>query len=167
MRCFACLIALLAAAAPAKAGPEAVVAALQDRPASLFDLSLARLDTLVGAQGQDRSYYGGVHYQDGQIVIWAWSLEDPVTEASCAGILDGIKRLGGVDPETGLPDDPASRFARLFSYPQLDSFAIDPTYDETVDSMFLVRATIGISGDGKAISCESPLLSQETTFSRH
>lgn len=152
--------------APAAADPQAIVRALSQTPASLLDLSLARLEGLVQADGISGDYYGWVYLQDGEIVVATWSLSAPPTEEACKAILDRLKRLASVDPATGLPDDPASGFATFFSYPQLDGAAIDPTYHETVDAMFRVKAVIGIAGDGQAMICQGPLLSGEVRFSR-
>lgn len=160
--------ALLAAVASgsAVAGPDDIVKALRERPASLFDLSLARLEALLGADAVANGYSAFANYQEERIVIWLWSPDAPNTEESCKAMLDRVKRLAGVDPETGYPDNPASRFAGLFNYPQLSAIDIDPTYDETVDAMFELRGSIGISGDGTAVICRSDLLSKDTTYTR-
>ncbi len=165
---FAAVLAagLTLASGGALAGPPEVVAALQGTPATLFDLTLARLEALVMADGNVNGYSAFVNYQDDQIMIWTWSLEAPSSDEACKAMLDRVKRLASVDPETGFPDDPTSRFASFFSYPSIDAFAIDPTYEETVDSMFHLRGVIGISGDGKAVICDSMLLSKDTSFSR-
>lgn len=167
LRLAACLAAAVTlSSGAATAGPPEVVAALQGAPATLFDLSLARLEALLMADGNANGYSAFANYQDDQIMIWTWSLEAPNTDEACKAMLDRVKRLAAVDPETGFPDDPASRFASFFNYPSVDSFAVDPTYDETVDSMFHLRGVIGISGDGKAVICDSMLLSKDTTYSR-
>lgn len=156
----------VACAGPASAGSDDIVEALSAKPATLFDLSLARLESLLWVDAHANGYSAFANYQDGEIMIWAYSLEAPSTDEACKAMLDRIKRLAAVDPETGFPDDPASRFARLFSYPHLKASDIDMTYDETVDAMFHLRGVIGISGDGKAVICDSLLLSKDTRFSR-
>lgn len=153
-------------AGPAAAGPPEIVAALKQAPASLFDLSMARLEALVQADGIQGAYHGWVYLQDEEIVIATWSLSAPPTEEACRDIIDRLKRLAAVDPATGFPDDPASRFASLFRYPSLNSAEIDSTYEETVDGMFHLKAVIGIAGDGQALICQGPLLSGEVRFSR-
>lgn len=152
--------------APAAADSQAVVEALAEAPASLLDLSLARLEALVQADGIAGDYYGWVYLQDGEIVVATWSLSAPPTDEACRAIVDRLKRLAAVDPATGFPDDPASRFASFFAYPQLKTAEIDPTYHETVDAMFRVKAVIGVAGDGQAVICQGPLLSGEVSFSR-
>jgi len=162
----AILLLSLALAPAAVAGPPEVVAALKGTPATLFDLSLARLEALVQSDGNANGYYGHVYFQDDELNIYAWALEAEPTDEACKAILDHIKRLAGVDPETGFPDDPASAFASFFSYVQIDEFAVDQTYMETVDSMFRLVVVIGIAGDGKAVICKSPLLSRDVTYAR-
>lgn len=170
MRCrFSLAVALLLSVAfvpAAQAGPPEVVAALKGTPATLFDLSLARLEALVQSDGNANGYYGHVYFQDDELNIYAWSLEAAPTDEACKAILDHLKRLAAVDPETGFPDDPASAFATFFSYLQIDEFAVDPTYMETVDSMFRLTAVIGVAGDGQAVICKSPLLSRDVTYAR-
>ena len=162
------LATLLAAAVagPAAAGPDDIVKALRATPATLFDMSLARLEALLWTDAQANGYSAFANYQDGEIMIWTSSLQAPSTDEACKAMLDRVKRLAGVDPETGFPDNPASRFAGLFNYPRLNSSNIDMTYDETVDAMFHLRGVIGISGDGKAVICDSLLLSKDTSFGR-
>jgi hypothetical protein len=159
--------ALLGALAtgPVLADPAAVVKALQGTPATLFDLSLARLDALLGAEAAVEGYAAHGAYQDGRIRIYAYSYEIEPTEENCKKIADGIKRAGGVDPATGWPDNPASAYASMFSYPQIDEFAVDETYMETVDSMFDIMVVLGVTGDGKGMVCTTKLLSAETSYS--
>ena len=38
---------------------------------------------------------------------------------------------------------------------------------ETVDSLFAIQVTLGVSGDGKAITCKGKLLSKDVTFERN
>ena len=144
----------------------AIVAKLKATPASLFDLSLARLEAEVNGDGNGHGFDAYVNFQDGEIVIFAGADRAPVTEKACRGILDTIKRAGGVDPKTGNPDEPASGYASLFAYPEIDQAAVDAAYMETVDSMFTIQVTLGTAGDGKAITCKSKLLSPNVTYQR-
>jgi len=167
LRSLGLVVAVAAACAgPASAGSDDIVKALRATPATLFDLTLARLESLLWVDAHTNGYSAFANYQDGEIMIWAYSLEAPSTDEACKAMLDRIKRLAAVDPETGFPDDPASRFAGLFNYPHLRASDIDMTYDETVDAMFHLRGVIGISGDGKAVICDTLLLSKDTSFGR-
>lgn len=114
----------------------------------------------------EHGYAGAVYYQDGAIMIQAWSHSLKPTDAACRGIIDRIKRQGGVDPATGDPDEPSSSYATLFSYPRIEELAIDESYMETVDSMLQIQATVGVSGDGKAVTCSGKLLSKEIDYQR-
>ena len=152
---------------PAEADPAAIVAKLRGTAASLFDLSLARLEAEVNGDGNGRGYDGFVNYQDGEIVIFGSTTKAPVTERACHGIIDAIKLAGGVDPKTGIPDEPASGYASLFAYPEIDQAAVDSAYMESVDSMFAIQVTLGTAGDGKAITCKSKLLSPDVTYRRN
>jgi hypothetical protein len=151
---------------PALADSQAIVDALQKEPATLWDLSLARLQAMIGADGVEHEYGGWVHYQDGEILILITSFTLPATEAACKSIVDRVKVRGEVDPETGWPNFPASAYASLFSYVRLDETAIDMTYMETVDSMFRIRVTLGVVGDGQAMTCTSKLLSKDVAYER-
>lgn len=157
-------VAATLAAGPALATPEAVVRALQQTPATLFDLSLARLDALLAAEGAANGYQASATYQDGRILIIGGAPEEAPSEAACRGVIDAIKRSGAVEPATGQPDQPASDFAALFAYPRLDQAAIDESYMETVDAMIAVQVTLGVSGDGHAVTCTSGLLSPDVAF---
>ena len=154
------------AGGPALADPAAIVAKLKSTPASLFDLSLARLEAEVNGDGNGNGFDAYVNFQDNEIVIYASSSHAPVTERACRGIIDTIKQLGDVNPKTGNPDEPASGYASLFSYPEIDQAKVDEAYMETVDSMFTIQVTLGTSGQGKAITCRSKLLSTDVTYMR-
>ena len=154
------------AGGPALADPAAIVAKLKSTPASLFDLSLARLEAEVNGDGSGNGFDAYVNFQDNEIVIFASSAHAPVTEKACRGIVDTIKLAGDVNPRTGAPDEPASSYASLFSYPEIDQAKIDEAYMETVDSMFTIQVTLGTSGQGKAITCRSKLLSTDITYTR-
>lgn len=151
---------------PALADPAAIVAKLKSTPASLFDLSLARLEAEVNGDGNGNGFDAYVNYQDSEIVIYGSSSHAPVTEKACRGIIDTIKLLGDVNPKTGVPDEPASGYASLFSYPEIDQAKVDEAYMETVDSMLTIQVTLGTSGQGKAITCRSKLLSTDVTYTR-
>jgi hypothetical protein len=150
----------------ASAGSAAIVAKLRATTASLFDLSLARLEAEVNGDGNGHGFDAYVNFQDGEIVIFASSDRAPVTEKACHGIIDAIKQGGGVDPKTGNPDEPASDYASLFAYPEIDQAKVDKAYMETVDAMFVIQVTLGTTGDGKAITCRSKLLSPDVTYQR-
>ena len=154
------------AGAPALADPAAIVAKLKSTPASLFDLSLARLEAEVNGDGNGNGFDAYVYFQDNEIVIYATSSHAPVTERACRGIIDTIKQQGDVNPKTGNPIEPASGYASLFSYPEIDQAKVDEAYMETVDSMFTIEVTLGTSGQGKAITCRSKLLSTDVTYTR-
>ena len=154
------------AGGPALADPAAVVAKLKSTPASLFDLSLARLEAEVNGDGNGHGFDAYVNFQDNEIVIFASSTQAPVTEKACRGIVDTIRLLGDVNPKTGNPDEPASSDASLFAYPEIDQAKIDEAYMETIDSMLTIQVTLGSSGQGKAITCRSKLLSTDVTYTR-
>jgi hypothetical protein len=162
----AAVVLAMLAGPPALADSAAIVAKLRGTQASLFDLSLARLEAEVNGDGNGHGYDAYVVFQDGAIEIFAGSDRAPVTEKACHGIIDAIKRAGGVDPKTGNPDEPASGYASLFAYPEIDQAAVDGAYMETVDSMFAIQVTLGTTGDGKAITCKSKLLSPDVTYRR-
>src|SRR5438105_3380888 len=154
------------AGGPALADPAAIVAKLKSTPASLFDLSLARLEAEVNGDGNGNGFDAYVNFQDNEVVIYASSAHAPVTEKACRGIIDTIKLLGDVNPKTGVPVEPASGYASLFSYPEIDQAKVDEAYMETVDSMFTIQVSLGTSGQGKAITCRSKLLSTDVTYTR-
>lgn len=158
-------LALLAGGRAAVADSAAVVAALEGAPATLFDLGLARLEAKLGADGAVNDYDAYGYYQDDMIGIYAYSFEIEPSEANCKKIVDRIKRAGAVDPATGWPDDPASVYASMFSFPSIDEFAVDETYMETVDSMFHIMVVLGVTGDGKGMVCKSKLLSTDVAYS--
>lgn len=167
MRGWAALAALLLAASPAAAQkPDAVIEALRGRPATLLDLSLARLEAFVNGTGRTLGFGGFANVQEGRIVVFAYAEEDPATEARCRTIVAELKRAAAVHPDTGEPYRPASAWASLFSYPGLDEFRVDPNWVETVDGMFEIRVTVGVTGDGKGVVCRSPLLGREVAVRR-
>ena len=165
----AAMFGLLAAgsvAPSAKADPAAIISHLTSTPATRLDLSLARLSQMVDAHGVPAGYGGFADIEDTDIVIHASSLSAKPDEASCKRILNRIKTTGGVDPKTGQPDDPASGYAALFSYPDDDESKIDASYAETVDSMFRIMVVIGQTGDGKGMVCQSRLLSNKIAYQK-
>ena len=154
------------ACGPAFTDSAAVVAKLKSMSASLFDLSLARLEAEINGHGNGNGFDAYVNFQDNEIVIYASSSHAPVTERACHGIIDTIKQQGDVNPKTGNPMEPASGYASLFTYPEIDQAKVDEAYMETVDSMFAIEVTLGTSGQGKAITCRSKLLSTGVTYTR-
>ena len=159
---FAAILAVTAAA-PAMAGPDEIVAALKGTPATLFDLGLARLESYVGADGVNGGYGAFVHYQDREILILASNMQVKGDEAVARALIQRIKRLADVDPVSGEPNQPASIFALSLSFPtRLDEYTIDPTYMETLDSMFRLKVVLGVAGNGEAVICSSKLLSTDT-----
>ena len=152
--------------AAASADPKAIANYLQHTQASLMQLSLAQLSNMVNAYGMTAGYGAFADYEDGDIVIRAYSATAKPDEKSCKRILDRIRRTGGVDPATGAPGDPASAYASLFSYDGEAESKIDTGYAETVDSMFSIMVVIGETGDGKGMVCKGRLLSNQATFER-
>jgi hypothetical protein len=151
-----------AVTAPALAGPDEIVTALTGTPATLFDLGLARIEAFVGADGLAGGYSAFVHYQDREILVLASNMAAPGDEAAARALIQRIKRLAGVDPVTGFPDQPASAFASMLSFPtRIDEYAVDPTYMETIDSMFRLKAVLGVAGNGEAVVCSGKLLSPD------
>jgi hypothetical protein len=148
--------------APAWAGPDEIVTALTGTPATLFDLGLARIEAFVGADGLAGGYSAFVHYQDREILVLASNMEVPGDEAAARALIQRIKRLAGVDPVTGFPDQPASAFASMLSFgTRIDEYTVDPTYMETLDSMFRLKAVLGVAGNGEAVVCSGKLLSPD------
>jgi hypothetical protein len=152
--------------ASAFADPSGILDHLRSTPASQLDLSLARLGALVDNAGSGAGFGGFAAVEDKEIVIRAYAPAAKPDKASCRAIMDRIKRAGGVDPKTGQPDDPASAYASLFSYPDTDQSKIDISYDETVDSMITIMVVIGETGDGQGMVCQSRLLSPEITYQK-
>jgi len=151
---------------PAAADPKAVLDVLSKKTPTLLDLSLARLEAYLQADGTQNGYSAFAYVQDEKIEVYAWSPEHPGTEEACKALLTRLRTIAGVDPATGWPLDPASLFASYFNYPSFTAFDVDPSYDETVDSMIEVKAVIGIGGNGEAVICTGPLLSTEATITR-
>ncbi len=149
-------------AVPAVAGPDEIVTALTGTPATLFDLGLARLEAFVGADGVEGGYGAFVHYQDREILVDAANKEVAGDEAQARAIVQRIKHLAGVDPVTGEPLQPASIFASMLSFPtRIDEYTVDPTYMETLDSMFRLKVVLGVIGNGEAVVCSGKLLSPD------
>jgi hypothetical protein len=155
----AVLAALLLGPGAARAAPADIVKALEAKPANLFDLSMARLEAEVGSIAQANGFAAFVNYQDGEIWIHAVSRAQTQSADDCKGMLDTLKSAAGVDPATGEPDQPASAYAALFEYPQIDSFKVDQTYAETVDSMIVLMGSFARFSE--SMSCTSKLLSKE------
>jgi hypothetical protein len=157
----------VAVAAPANAGPDEIVTALTGTPATLFDLGLARLESYVGADAVNGGYSAFVHYQDREILIYASDMDQPGDEAAARTLLAHLKVLADVDPATGTPNQPASTFATMLSFPtRIDEFAVDPAYMETLDSMFRLKVVLGVAGNGEAVVCSGKLLSTDVVCVR-
>ncbi|MCC7274134.1 MAG: hypothetical protein IT561_15810 [Alphaproteobacteria bacterium] len=158
---------LLLAAAPAAAQkPDAILETLRATPATLIELSVARLEALVNTVGQPLGFGGSVSVQDGRIQVYAYAEDEPASEARCRAIVTALKRSADVHPDTGEPFRPASVWASFFSYPRIEQFKVDPSWDETVDAMFRIQAVIGVTGDGKGVVCESMLLGRDVAVKR-
>jgi len=149
-------------AAPAAGGPQEIVGKLKGTPATLFDLSLARLEAMVGAIGEAHHFSAGAYYQDSEIRIAAQSHAGKPSRAACKAIIDQLKRSGGVDPKTGDPDQPASAYASLFNYPSIDQFAVDQSYAETVDGMITIEVIF--ERVTESMICKSKLLSKDVEY---
>jgi hypothetical protein len=150
------------AAAPAQAGPAEIVGKLKAMPASLFDLALARLEAAVGAVGATHGFTTYVFYQDGAIHIAAQSPAAKQDRAACKAIIDQLKLAAGVDPKTGDPNLPASSYASLFDFPEIDQAAVDEAYAETVDGMIAIEVTFARFSE--SMSCTSKLLSKDIAY---
>jgi hypothetical protein len=160
------VLALSLAPTPAAADAAAILKHLGETPATLLELSLARIDALLAAVGEKHGFGAYAWPQDGGVQIFAYADKLPRTEAACRGVIEAIRAAGGINPGTGEPDQPASAYAAMFNYPRLDQFKIDESYAETADGMIRLRVTIGTSGDGKAMGCQAPLVNGGITYGR-
>jgi len=160
------ILVLLLVPRPAAADAAAILEHLGRTPATLLDLSIARIDALLAAVGEKHGFGAYAWPQDGGVQIFAYADKLPRTEAACRGVIEAIRRAGGIDPKTGVPDQPASAYAAKLNYPGLDQFKIDQSYAETADGMIRLRVTIGTSGDGKAVGCQAPLVNGGITYKR-
>jgi hypothetical protein len=149
-----------------QADPAAIIANLQGRTPTLLDLSLARLEGYLQADGAANGYSAFAGVEDDRIKILAWSPGHPGTEEACRALLTRLRTIAGVDPETGWPLDPATLFATYFNYTSFTAFEVDQSYDETVDSMIELTAVSGIAGNDEAYICQGPLLSTDVAVSR-
>lgn len=154
----------LGAIEPARADSAAIVKNLQERSASLAELSIARIEALLNAVGVKEGFSAFAFFQDDGLQFYISDLASEPSEARCKALIDIVKRTGGVDPETGWPDNPASVYASYLNYGSFDAYAVDQSYDETVDGMISILAVIGVTGDGKGMVCKSKLLSAETSY---
>jgi hypothetical protein len=150
----------------ASADPAAILDYLGKTPATRLDLALARVGALVDSAGAAAGYGGFASVEDTQIMIRAYSDAAKPDAASCKAIIDGIRRAGGVDPNTGQPDEPASAYASLFSYPGVDESKLDESYAETVDSMISIMVVIGQTGNGEGMVCQGKLLSADAAYEK-
>jgi len=161
-----CVLVISCVSQPALADPAAILANLSNRSPTLLDLSLARLEAILHADGVAGGYAAYPYIEDDKIKILAWSPDYPGSEETCRALLTRLRVLGGVDPETGWPLDPASVYARFFSYTSFQAFEVDQTYEETVDSMIDLKAVSGIAGNDEAYICAGPLLSKSIVITR-
>lgn len=160
------LAVLIAAAQPAAAAPEDVIKALEGKSPTLLELAMARLEAAVQAHAAMNGISAWVWQDGADIYIDLWQ-EAGGDEARCKELLQGLQVRAAVDPATGYPLDPSSAFASYFSFPgSIDEFAVDPSWVETVDSMFVVRAVLGFTGNGDAQTCKVRLLSNQIEFSK-
>jgi hypothetical protein len=150
----------------ADADAAAILKHLSETPATLLELSIARIDALLTAVGEKHGFGAYAWPQDGGVQIFAYADTLPRTEAACRGVVEAIRNAGGINPKTGVPDQPASAYASMFNYPGLDQFKIDQSYAETADGMIRLRVTIGSSGDGKAMGCQAPLVNGGISYKR-
>jgi hypothetical protein len=155
-------VALLLPASGAKAGPQEIVDKLRQTPPTLFDLSLVRLEAMVGAVGAARGFSAGAYYQDGEIRITALSSATKQSRAACKTVSDQLKASGGIDLKTGFAKNPASAYASLFAYPSIDQFSVDESYAETVDGMIVIE--VSFERFVESMVCKSRLLSKEVTY---
>jgi hypothetical protein len=149
-------------AVTAQAGPKEIVDKLRSAPPTLFDLSLVRLEAMVGSVGAANRFSAGAYYEDGEIRITAQSPSSTQSRTACKAVIDRLKLAGGVDPKTGFPNNPASSYASLFAYPSIDQFAIDESYAETVDGMITIMVTF--ERFAESMMCKSRLLSNEVSY---
>jgi hypothetical protein len=146
----------------AKADSAAIANKLKGTSATLWDLTLVRVESALA------SWVGGggintfVGSDGNTIILYVYEPAGKATKAECRKLIDRVKRAGGIDPKTGYPDNPASDYASLLNYAQIDQFSVDETYAETADSMFEVDAVAG-SGES-AVTCKGPLVSAEVTY---
>jgi hypothetical protein len=160
------ILALSLIPSTAQADAAAILRHLSETPASLLELSLARIDALLAAVGEKNGFGAHAWPQDGGVQIFAYADKLPRTESACRGVIEAIRVAGGINPKTGVPDQPASAYAAMFGYPRLDQFKIDQSYAETADAMIRLRVTLGTSGDGKAMGCQAPLVNGGITYKR-
>jgi hypothetical protein len=151
---------------PVQADPAGIIANLEQRTPTLLDLSLARLEGYLQADGAANGYAAFAREEDDRIRILAWSAAQPGSEEACRALLTRLRTRAGVDPETGWPLDPATLFATYFNYPSFTAFEVDRSYDETVDSMIDLTAVSGIAGNNEAYICQGALLSKDIAVSR-
>jgi hypothetical protein len=156
------LMAALMLPIAAQADSAAIKKKLSETPATLWDLSAVRIEAALAAWagGEGRLTY--VSVESDNFVMNIYDPKAKATKAECKKLVDLVKRAGGVDPKTGYADNPASDYAALLNYPQIDQFSVEESYAETADSMFWIMAVAG-SGEG-AVTCKGPLISTEVSY---
>jgi hypothetical protein len=135
---------------------------LGETPANLWDLTLVRAEAALASWAGGDGIHTFVNGEADNIVLYVYEPAGKATKAECKKLIDRVKMAGGVDPKTGYSDNPASDYAALLNYAQIDQFSVDESYAETADSMFWIDAVAG-SGEG-AVSCKGPLISTEVTY---
>jgi hypothetical protein len=158
----AALMAVVLLPMAANADSAAIKKKLSETPATLWDLSLARVESALSSWAGGDGINTFVGTEADSIVMYVYEPAGKATKAECKKLIDRVKKAGGVDPKTGYADNPASDYAALLSFAQIDQFSVDESYAETADSMFRIDAVAG-SGEG-AVACRSPLISAEVTY---
>ncbi|WP_151117331.1 outer membrane protein assembly factor BamD [Hypericibacter adhaerens] len=157
--------ALMAAALTpmaARADGAAIANKLKGTPATLWDLTLVRVEAALASWVGGKGVSTFVGSDADKIILYVYEEGGKATKAECKALIDRVKKAGGIDPKTGYPDNPASDYAALLNYAQIDQFSVDESYAETADSMFEVDAVAG--GGENAVNCKGPLVSAEVTY---
>jgi hypothetical protein len=146
----------------AQADSAAIKNKLSGTPTNLWDLTLVRVESALASWVGGEGISTFVGSEADSIVLYVYEPAGRATKAECKKLIDRVKKAGGIDPKTGFPDNPASDYAALLNYAQIDQFSVDEAYAETADSMFQIDAVAG-SGEG-AVSCKGALISAEVTY---
>lgn len=146
----------------AHADSAAIKNKLSGTPATLWDLTLVRVESALASWVGGEGINTFVGSDGNTIILYVYEPAGKATKVECKKLIDRVKKAGGIDPKTGYPDNPASDYASLLNYAQIDQFSVDESYAETADSMFEVNAVAG-SGEA-AVTCKGPLVSAEVTY---
>jgi hypothetical protein len=158
----AVLMAALLTPAAAHADSTAIRKKLGETPANLWDLTLARVESALASWAGGDGVNSFVGNEADNIVLYVYEPDGQASRTECRKLIDRVRKAGGVDPKTGYPGNPASDYAELLNYAQIDPFSVDESYAETADSMFWIDAVAG-SGE-EAVTCKGPLVSTEVTY---